>query len=1126
MSIANTYPVFEADQVLTNNHLNELFNYLDQQDRLTRTKLLGSGIVCGLEISHTPGTINITKGVGVTSQGFLILFCDHIGENGFKYMVPYNRRPFPNHLQLIRQCGPDPDTTNIPFYASNATATRLAAAADNTIFLLLTQAEADELDSQNGVIPLSQAPGLDQYAVVLFLEAEGMNLKNCDTNDCNDKGSKIDFEVKPLLVHKKLLRGGGRTGQGAQLDLTPVGLRRYNVPVKNLNSADDVLNAFAELLDDGMLQRLVNDLSQSFETYKHLLNGINTNPFGTLAELKNNIQFILQFRPFLIQYYYDFIYDLLLALHEFRRRLHEITTECCGDEMAFPFHLTLGEATVNTSSQLQMAYRQYFIYSPLFDRDSERSGEVRSLLMRMILMYQNFMLTEKAFRESRVGLPQEIKITPSNYGKSPLSNRCIPYYYKVVHDQQSGIPEDLYHYWSFDKTRRGLAHYNLSYHSYAYSQADMVLHPLAYDIEWYNFFRIEGHIGREINSALAAVKSIQQNFNLPFDVQALSADYIGALVRGEDPYCIIQDLESDYRVLIAEFICRLHNAFCYVGKLAFSAQRLASSADSFFRSAASTGAATEAERAAATEAERAAAAEAERATAGTNIFSNLTTPVNIAADHPFIANLVGEFHATAIYRKGDTLSRLCAPGENTFGRFYIDTVARNNGVFVNPIPASSNTPTLVLQRHLFEFLDSVESMLQMLLTTELADLNTNAFKPLYQRFEAEVNFVNRAVLDALRALWGRGNETLEFTYDYLLDVFVTNVQMVLNTCIVEQLEALRSEYLRRLAQYRLAKNFNYYFKKHGGLEHKAGVPRGGTFILAYHEERRDRRVDVRSLFVNRELSNLLLTQFRELLQPDVSTETLEAKAKLLSVATLHRDPALYLRFNEVLKQYVDDCRDLPDDKREVLTKIINQAPADRRFEIPNGAVIADFYIPYICCSDCPPIAYVISEPVTISIEPKEFCINDKQKYPVSVSPQGGIFKIDGTEILASEFFIQPAALGVGKHTLSYTVNNRTATTVIEVFASPQVEFQPRFPQERYDNTPDVIFRLKATASPGAIFDWDFGDNTKKANGGTEQAHHYDLPPGEHNITVSVTVSDGPCKVTISKSFFLIIRVIL
>ncbi|HEY8967894.1 MAG TPA: hypothetical protein VIM64_02350, partial [Puia sp.] len=78
MSIINTFPVFDADQVLTNKHLNDLFNYLDQQDRLSRCKLIGSGIVCGLDISSSPGAITVSKGCGLTSQGYILLLCQSV----------------------------------------------------------------------------------------------------------------------------------------------------------------------------------------------------------------------------------------------------------------------------------------------------------------------------------------------------------------------------------------------------------------------------------------------------------------------------------------------------------------------------------------------------------------------------------------------------------------------------------------------------------------------------------------------------------------------------------------------------------------------------------------------------------------------------------------------------------------------------------------------------------------------------------------------------------------------------------------------------------------------------------------------------------------------------------------
>src|SRR5665811_2036418 len=112
MNTAKSYPVFEADQVLTNRHLNDLFNYLEQHDRLTRIKLIGSGIVCGLEVSvQAKDSITVSKGCGLTSQGYLITFCD----TKFTHFINYTTRNFPDDLLFIKQC--DDDITNPkPFY--------------------------------------------------------------------------------------------------------------------------------------------------------------------------------------------------------------------------------------------------------------------------------------------------------------------------------------------------------------------------------------------------------------------------------------------------------------------------------------------------------------------------------------------------------------------------------------------------------------------------------------------------------------------------------------------------------------------------------------------------------------------------------------------------------------------------------------------------------------------------------------------------------------------------------------------------------------------------------------------------------------------------------------------------
>src|SRR3954469_24781939 len=68
------YPRFVADQVLTSDNLDDLFTYLDDQDRITRTNLIGIGIVCGLNVETAADgpSIKITKGTGITSEGYLV----------------------------------------------------------------------------------------------------------------------------------------------------------------------------------------------------------------------------------------------------------------------------------------------------------------------------------------------------------------------------------------------------------------------------------------------------------------------------------------------------------------------------------------------------------------------------------------------------------------------------------------------------------------------------------------------------------------------------------------------------------------------------------------------------------------------------------------------------------------------------------------------------------------------------------------------------------------------------------------------------------------------------------------------------------------------------------------------
>src|SRR3954464_14556094 len=167
------YPFFEANQVLTNAHLNELFEYLDEQTRLTRSNLIGIGIVCGLEVTfEAPGTVHLSKGCGVTSEGYLIvepadLTLAHV--RSYKLPDEYGYPPF------VEPGSKPPEQFD------------------------LWELFAD--DDEPGAQPLATSGlVLEDKAVLLFLELRKDGLRNCSPNNCDDRGAQITAAVRRLLI--------------------------------------------------------------------------------------------------------------------------------------------------------------------------------------------------------------------------------------------------------------------------------------------------------------------------------------------------------------------------------------------------------------------------------------------------------------------------------------------------------------------------------------------------------------------------------------------------------------------------------------------------------------------------------------------------------------------------------------------------------------------------------------------------------------------------------------------------------------------------------------------------------------------------------------------------------------
>jgi hypothetical protein len=299
--------------------------------------------------------------------------------------------------------------------------------------------------------------------------------------------------------------------------------------------------------------------------------------------------------------------------------------------------------------------------------------------------------------------PFAIKILPGQYQQAYLSQRVIPYYYRI------NVPEnELYRYWSYYKTIRSNEAFNLSYNANAYNSNDAaVLDPLLFDIERENFFRIEGHIGVNYLTALSSILDQRQKYNLPFDVVAVSADQlpIGSST-GELPDCNIADLDTNYRLLLSEFTCKVQTPFCFITQLEYKPviiTRGLSKAEGKRLSSLAKSSDT---------------AVAGKETAVPGRQSGDTKEISLNQDKTLLS--FTQFRQQAFdeqidltllqdgSQRGDFLKTYCPPEPDTIGSAYLAAI--KNGVFTNPVKISANDPDSIYYHELFDYVDSVESL--------------------------------------------------------------------------------------------------------------------------------------------------------------------------------------------------------------------------------------------------------------------------------------------------------------------------------------------------------------------------------------------------------------------------------
>ena len=478
--VSTDYSFFEENQVLTHNQLNSITGYLDDQNRLTRVNLLGVGIACGLRVLLQGDTVKVSKGVGATTDGDLLYFNNEMVFDKFKLYDASN----PKYA---------------PFYVGEKII---------TLYELVRTGKKDErAASLSKFDDIQTKKTLGNMVAVLFMESYKTDRDICSGTDCDNLGQDCINNIKLLLVDKESLAKAERLKQSIITPHQAFGKLNEVAVVRPLITSSD--NSFSLIASKyrssctAIYKKLINELANLYRYCSGFTGDIfASDPAVDWKTKLFKLNTAFESLDGGIQYYYDFLKDVAETYNHFRELLFGDETWCCPDLEAFSKHLLLGNLAPGTDPEEN---RTGFYPSPLVSRTyAEQLKHAKFLLQKIDALIQTFKVPDSG--------SEDIRITPSMFEDQSLEERAIPYYYQM--DKAKPVNK----FWNYRLHQRGMDASNYSYNAAMYGGEAK---PLELQIGRFSFFRIEGHMGKNVSTALSAIESKIKSKNLSFAVRSV-----------------------------------------------------------------------------------------------------------------------------------------------------------------------------------------------------------------------------------------------------------------------------------------------------------------------------------------------------------------------------------------------------------------------------------------------------------------------------------------------------------------------------------------------------------------------------------------------------------------------------
>ncbi|MFV0377017.1 MAG: PKD domain-containing protein [Mangrovibacterium sp.] len=1067
--ISTQYHTFVDNQVLTKKQLNEFLNYFDDQDRLTRVFLNGVGTVCGFKLTLGEGSVNLSPGIAVTTDGDLLqLKTATAGSSGQRLLgtvVNYSfYRPF------------DDDKAKYPaFRRLNFTVRRVALPNGKLTTTLIPLYEL-LTEQERGAEPLTKLDGWNEMAALLYLESYE-NKERCSAVDCDNQGLEQVNRLRVLALSKVDAEYLAKNDSIFSIhnvfsnlfNLPAVAVRRVVLSENSTESYDELRRAYHSAITvDGLVKDMNDGITQLVQNFGGLL-GLNATGLNLryyLSHFNSQFSFSAYRVPFDIQYRYDQLKDIVDTYNEIKDLLLSLKAVCLPEVSAFPKHILLGLLSETTVEPKQL--RHQFYSSPAIGSACEQLEKAKSLATRLFALIGSYGIASG-----------DVKITPS-LKHSELSQKAIPFYYQVN--------EHLLKAWDYRKTARFSENYNLSYHTGLLSEQQK--EPLLYNIDNFDFYRIEGHQGKDYRDVLEDLADMKKLYGLNFDVKALSVNLNTNTLDIDDYECEFEDLKVLLNAWTTEQDCILAQVADF-----FSNYSLAKPGTNLKYAAID--------------------AVKKQASLASFVSTKATT-----ASYAAVARNTGLSAALSrsIAKKGTmtdskVVEQNLSTASDTLGATMKKAFDANTGGSVNDIVAYAKAD--LANQNLEAWKETDTDTKDLLLDNSM---NLLAYTQiLTKRMPTRIALVDTVKVQDYKLTLSQLCilvQKLKLRYessklDQQMKAYAGLLINQLSTvcCSGKKLEVLLEEVNARKEQILAKLQLSAFIQQHQGLEHKAGVEPGGTFVIVYKNSKANTNIFFDTSLVRAEavvaretanISSMLADSKLVLTKKLLNAESLSTNERTVAL----KDAAELLRVEGVLDRL---------SIREGLDKFLPM------LNVPDNTVVADFALPYMCCSGCSSVNFIVQKPAaTLRLSRDRYCLlTDTEPILFEVSPNDGTVR---AEPHVSGLVIEEGRITLNAGTFAneqlglpirFTVDNQVTDAILMVFPGIKADFE--VPDEA---TSESTFTFTAFGEniEGARYFWQFGDGNSSEL--EAPSHTYLLPVNDENkVTVSLTVTaaNGVCK---------------